>query len=102
MTKHQVLTIFLTVLLDFRAQKRIAQQRIDSRIPLGKLIDLRKKIFANVKVRDFALFYIGTLTNDVTRASRTWARKLVTSVQYLKFDSPPIAKFSRLEVGRAM
>ena len=49
--KHQVLTIFLAVLFDFRAQKRIAQQRIDSRIPLGKLIDLRKKIYADVKVR---------------------------------------------------
>lgn len=50
MIKHQVLTIFLTVIFGFRAQKRIAQQRIDSRIPLGKLIDLRKKIYANVKV----------------------------------------------------
>ncbi|KAH7908922.1 WD40-repeat-containing domain protein [Hygrophoropsis aurantiaca] len=32
-----------------RAQKRIAQQRIDSKMPLGRIIDLRKKIFAEVK-----------------------------------------------------
>ncbi|OSX64063.1 hypothetical protein POSPLADRAFT_1045193 [Postia placenta MAD-698-R-SB12] len=32
-----------------RAQKRIAQQRIDSKIPLGRIIDIRKKIFAEVK-----------------------------------------------------
>ena len=49
--KHQVLTTFFAALFGSRAQKRVAQQRIDSRIPLGKLIDLRKKIFANVKVR---------------------------------------------------
>ena len=62
MTKDQVLTIFLTVFLNFRAQKRIAQQRIDSRIPLGKLIDLRKKIFANVKVGGFDDFCTEFLT----------------------------------------
>jgi hypothetical protein len=55
--KHQVLTTFFSVLFGFRAQKRVAQQRIDSRIPLGKLIDLRKKIFANVKVRVSAPFH---------------------------------------------
>ena len=51
MIKHQVLTVFFAVLFDSRAQKRVAQQRIDSRIALGKLIDLRKKLFSNVKVR---------------------------------------------------
>ena len=58
MIKHQVLTIFFAVLVGFRAQKRVAQQRIDSRIPLGKLIDLRKKIFANVKVRVYTPFRV--------------------------------------------
>ena len=33
-----------------RAQKRVAQQRIDSKMPLGRIIDIRKKIFAEVKV----------------------------------------------------
>lgn len=33
-----------------RAQKRIAQQRIDSKMPLGRIIDIRKKVFAEVKV----------------------------------------------------
>ncbi|EPQ56336.1 WD40 repeat-like protein [Gloeophyllum trabeum ATCC 11539] len=32
-----------------RAQKRVAQQRIDSKLPLGRIIDMRKKIFAEVK-----------------------------------------------------
>ncbi|KAI0731332.1 U4/U6 snRNP-specific spliceosomal protein [Earliella scabrosa] len=32
-----------------RAQKRVAQQRIDSKIPLGRIIDIRKKVFTEVK-----------------------------------------------------
>ncbi|CAL1715039.1 unnamed protein product [Somion occarium] len=32
-----------------RAQNRVAQQRADSRMPLGRIIDIRKKIFAEVK-----------------------------------------------------
>jgi U4/U6 small nuclear ribonucleoprotein PRP4 len=32
-----------------RAQKRVAQQRIDSKMPLGRIIDIRKKVFAQVK-----------------------------------------------------
>ncbi|KIJ65575.1 hypothetical protein HYDPIDRAFT_110694 [Hydnomerulius pinastri MD-312] len=32
-----------------RAQKRIAQQRIDAKMPLARIIDMRKKIFAEVK-----------------------------------------------------
>ncbi|KAK7061013.1 hypothetical protein VNI00_000748 [Paramarasmius palmivorus] len=32
-----------------RAQKRIAQQRIDSKMELGRIVDIRKKVFAEVK-----------------------------------------------------
>ncbi|TCD71836.1 hypothetical protein EIP91_003179 [Steccherinum ochraceum] len=32
-----------------RAQKRVAQQRTDSKMPLGRIIDIRKKVFAEVK-----------------------------------------------------
>ncbi|KAI0057254.1 U4/U6 snRNP-specific spliceosomal protein [Artomyces pyxidatus] len=32
-----------------RAQKRVAQQRIDSKVPLGRIIDIRKRVFADVK-----------------------------------------------------
>ena len=63
--RNQVLTIFPAVLFDSRAQKRIAQQRIDSRIPLGKLIDLRKKIYANVKVRVPTLSCTAVLTDGL-------------------------------------
>lgn len=34
----------------YRAQKRIAQQRIDSKLDLGRIVDIRKKAFAEVKV----------------------------------------------------
>jgi hypothetical protein len=33
-----------------RAQKRVAQQRIDSKIDLGRIVDIRKKVFSDVKV----------------------------------------------------
>ncbi|TFY58231.1 hypothetical protein EVG20_g8231 [Dentipellis fragilis] len=32
-----------------RAQKRVAQQRIDSKMPLGRIIDMRKHVLADVK-----------------------------------------------------
>ncbi|KAI0657967.1 U4/U6 snRNP-specific spliceosomal protein [Cubamyces menziesii] len=32
-----------------RAQKRVAQQRIDSKMSLGRILDIRKKVFAEVK-----------------------------------------------------
>ncbi|OBZ74218.1 U4/U6 small nuclear ribonucleoprotein Prp4 [Grifola frondosa] len=32
-----------------RAQKRVAQQWVHSKIPLGRIIDIRKKVFADVK-----------------------------------------------------
>lgn len=35
----------------YRAQARVAQQRIDSKMPLGRIIDIRKKVFAEVKVQ---------------------------------------------------
>ena len=38
-----------------RAQKRVAQQRIDSKIDLGRIVDIRKKVFSEVKVCSFFL-----------------------------------------------
>ncbi|KAG6860880.1 hypothetical protein C0995_006435 [Termitomyces sp. Mi166 len=32
-----------------RAQKRVAQQRLDSRMPLGRIVDIRKRVFNEVK-----------------------------------------------------
>lgn len=100
--EHQVLTILLAVSFDFRAQQRVAQQRIDSRIPLGKLIDLRKKIFANVKVCISSLLRKEITVNDVTRASQTWVHRSVTNAQSRKSGSPPIAKYLPLVVGQGM
>lgn len=39
-----------------RAQKRVAQQRIDSKIDLGRIVDIRKKVFSDVKVCSFFFF----------------------------------------------
>lgn len=36
-----------------RAQKRLAQQRIDSKMDLGRVVDIRKKVFNEVKVRTY-------------------------------------------------
>lgn len=46
-----------------RAQKRIAQQRIDSRMDLGRIVDIRKKVFTEVKVR---LSYLPILSDLFT------------------------------------
>jgi len=43
---YSVLRLFFS----FRAQKRVAQQRLDSRLDLGRIVDIRKKVFAEVKV----------------------------------------------------
>ncbi|KAH9004818.1 U4/U6 snRNP-specific spliceosomal protein [Lactarius hatsudake] len=32
-----------------RAQKRVAQQKLDSKLPLSRIIDIRKRVFADVK-----------------------------------------------------
>ena len=45
-----------------RAQKRVAQQRIDSKIDLGRIVDIRKKIFSDVKVCSFPFFLPSYLT----------------------------------------
>ena len=47
---EKVLTMPLFFRFCCRAQKRIAQQRIDSKLDLGRVVDIRKKAFAEVKV----------------------------------------------------
>jgi len=37
-----------------RAQKRILQQRNESKLDLRRIVDIRKKVFHQVKVRFFA------------------------------------------------
>lgn len=46
--------VFCVFVTPCRAQQRVAQQRLDSKIPLGRIIDIRKKIFAEVRVRPSA------------------------------------------------
>ena len=45
-----------------RAQKRVAQQRIDSKIDLGRIVDIRKKVFSDVKVCSF--FFLASFPLD--------------------------------------
>ena len=49
--------VFCVFVTPCRAQKRVAQQRLDSKIPLGRIIDIRKKVFAEVKVRPWPHVY---------------------------------------------
>jgi hypothetical protein len=46
----KVLTTLLLPSLFGRAQQRVAQQRIDSKLDLGRIVDIRKKVFSEVKV----------------------------------------------------
>ena len=48
-----------------RAQKRVAQQRIDSKIDLGRIVDIRKKVFSEVKAcHSFPLTNLLSLDGD--------------------------------------
>ena len=51
-----------------RAQKRVAQQRIDSKIDLGRIVDIRKKVFSDVKVCPFFFFLSNFLSLDVDQS----------------------------------
>lgn len=37
-------------LFPHRAQNRVAEQKLDSKLPLSRIIDIRKRVFADVKV----------------------------------------------------
>jgi hypothetical protein len=97
-TEYQVLTTVFCLRLRFRAQNRVAQQRIDSKHPLGKLIDVRKRIFSHVRVRLVLHCELFDLL-CYSRVLQTWDRKLVTIAQYPKFASLQIAKYWPLGVG---
>ena len=45
-----MLTFPVVFCISFRAQKRIAQQRLESKVPLQQLNDIRKRVFNEVKV----------------------------------------------------
>lgn len=84
-----------------RAQKRTAQQRIDSKMDLGRVVDIRKKVFTEVKVRPF-IFYLLRPHQVLApcRNSPTLVHKSVMSGQYLKYGLHQIMKFSPLEAGQ--
>lgn len=66
-----------------RAQKRVAQQRIDSKMPLGRIIDIRKKVFAEVKVSYSICKYLRPLTLFIIVEPRKFGfanRRRTTSV----------------------
>jgi len=82
-----------------RAQKRIAQQRIDSKMDLGQIVDIRKKIFSEVKVCPLYIPSFVGLVDIASRNSLISAHKLETIDQYPKYDSHLIMKFLQLAVG---
>ena len=83
-----------------RAQKRVAQQRIDSKMPLGRIIDIRKKIFAEVKVCTFITLLSILSLFCALRNIAILVRKSAMSAQYLKCASLPIAKSSLPVAGQ--
>jgi hypothetical protein len=83
----------------YRAQKRVAQQRIDSRMPLGRIIDIRKKVFAEVKV----CHYFAPVFFSLIRYCRNiviLGHKSATSGPYRKFDLLQTVTFLLPEVGQ--
>lgn len=91
----------LSSIFSRRAQKRIAQQRIDSKLDLGRVVDIRKKSFADVKVCLLSHTMFSILTFTLRRNSPTLVRKSVMSDQYHKYDSHRIIKCLPLAVGQA-
>lgn len=84
-----------------RAKKRVARQLLDSKMPLGRIIDIRKKVFADVKVSFISLSL--RRVNDgvfVGRKLSTLVLKLEMSDPYHKYDSRQIIKFWLPAVGR--
>lgn len=41
-----------------RAQKRIAQQRQEHLMPLSQILDIRKQVFAHIKVYNYNAIYL--------------------------------------------
>lgn len=68
-------------------------------MPLGRILDIRKKVFAEVKVRAFPLLWSAMPKLRVSD-SRTWVRKLAMNGQYLKFGLRLIARHWPHRAGR--
>ena len=83
-----------------RAQKRVAQQRIDSKIDLGRIVDIRKKVFSDVKVCPF--FFSCPISFRLTATNRKLpilAPKLAMNVLYHRYDLHPTMIYWRQAVG---
>ena len=85
-----------------RAQKRVAQQRLDSKMPLGRIIDIRKKVFAEVKVSSLSACASSLTSHLALRVWQTLARRSETTVQSPLFASLQIANSWRPGVGLGM
>lgn len=82
-----------------RAQKRVAQQRIHAKLPLTRIIDLRKKIFGQVKVIA-SRQSLARRTHTTGSASAILGLRSETTGLYRKSASPPIARSLPPAVGR--
>jgi hypothetical protein len=72
-TQGKVLTTLFCVFSFGRAQKRVAQQRIDSKMDLGRVVDIRKNVFAQVKVGGVAfLSPFQSLYHLLTEIHQSW------------------------------
>ena len=78
-----------------RAKARLARQREESKLPLTRIIDIRKSVVSGVKVprtvdqRRFTILLTRFVRNSVNSAPR-----LRTKGQFLTFGSPPTGNIS--------
>ena len=84
----------------YRAQKRVAQQRIESKMPLRQLIDIRKKIFAEVKVSFVQNVFYPQRDLIPNSALQTWDPKSVMNDPFPWFGFRQIARCLQRAVGR--
>lgn len=91
----------LLVRLSYRAQKRVAQQKLDSKLPLSRIIDIRKRVYADVKVHQVSLPTLHLLIGSSQRHFQTLVHKLEMSAQSLLYDSPRMVKLWPRVVGLA-
>lgn len=84
-----------------RAQKRVTQQRIDSKMEMGRIVDIRKRVFDEVKVCPFVPYFSRvTLKLASNRNTVILALKLATTVQFRKFASLRTRRYLLPVVGQ--
>ena len=94
-----MLTTLLLLSLLGRAQQRVAQQRIDSKMDLGRIVDIRKKVFSEVKVSSLLPLLYEDVSDTTSRNLQTSDHKLAMNDPYPKCVLHLTIKLWRLVAG---